>query len=293
MSVFAVVVTFNPCFDVLKALLQALVPQVHAVMVVDNNSTENVGAWLDKQQLDTVSIQNLSSNKGIATAHNNGIFWAKEQQGSEFVLLLDQDSIPAVDMVNKLLTAIQKGTNIAAVGPKYLDIKDVHKSPFVKLIGCKLHSVACADHEVVAVDHLVSSGSLISIAALHSIGGMQEQLFIDYVDTEWCLRAIHRGYALCGVGAAQMEHSIGDEQVSIFGRKVALHSPLRQFYIIRNGLWLLRQSWVSWSWRFMDIKRLLIIYIIYSLFVGKRLQNWQMMNKGIWQAVIGKVGVYK
>ncbi len=292
MSVFAVVVTYNPCLDTLKELLHALVPQVDAVTMIDNNSTANIDTWLEQQQLETVSIQSLTSNKGIATAHNKGITWAREQQ-AEFVLLLDQDSIPANDMVAELLTVMKKDTNIAAVGPKYLDIKGSHQSPFVKLIGRKLHRIACADNEIVAVDHLVSSGSLISMAALHNIGDMQEQLFIDYVDTEWCLRAIHKGYALFGVGAAQMAHSIGDQQVSIFGRKLAVHSPLRQFYVVRNGLWLLRQPWVSWHWRYMDIQRLFLIYITYSLFIGKRLQNWQMMNKGIWQAITGKMGAYQ
>ena len=292
MSVLAVVVNYNTCLETLQSLLQSLVVQVDAVTIIDNNSTANIGTWLGQQQLETVSIQSLTSNKGIATAHNKGIRWAREQH-AEFVLLLDQDSIPALDMVDKLLTAIQKEPNIAAVGPKYLDIKGNHKSPFVKLIGCKLHRIACADHEMVAVDHLVSSGSLISMAALHKIGGMQEQLFIDYVDTEWCLRAIHKGYALFGVGAAQMAHSIGDQQVSIFGRKLAVHSPLRQFYVIRNGLWLLRQPWVSWRWRCMDIQRLFLIYITYSLFIGKRFQKWKMMNKGIWRAIIGKMETYK
>jgi len=292
MSVFAVVVTYNPCLDTLKELLQALLPQVHAVTIIDNNSTVNINMWLEQQQLATVSIQSLTTNKGIATAHNKGIQWAMEQQ-AEFVLLMDQDSIPAPDMVSKLLNSIQQDNNIAAVGPKYLDIKGSHQSPFVKLIGRKLHRIACADNEVVAVDHLVSSGSLISTAALHKIGTMEEQLFIDYVDTEWCLRAIYKGYALLGVGAAQMAHSIGDQQVSVFGRKLAVHSPLRQFYVIRNGLWLLRQPWVSWQWRCMDIQRLFLIYITYSLFIGKRFNNWQMMSKGIWRAITGKMGAYK
>jgi len=292
MTVFSIVVTYNPCLDTLKELLHALVPQVHAVKIIDNNSTVNVSAWLEQQQLATVSVQSLTTNKGVATAHNKGIQWAQAQQ-AEFVLLMDQDSIPAPDMVAKLLNTLQQDSNIAAVGPKYRDIKGSHQSPFVKLVGCKLCRMACADHEVVAVDHLVSSGSLISMTALQKVGVMQEQLFIDYVDTEWCLRAVHKGYTLLGVGAAQMTHSIGDQQVSIFGRKLAVHSPLRQFYVIRNGLWLLRQPWVSWHWRCMDIQRLFLIYITYSLFVGKRLQNWQMMNKGIWQAITRKMGPHK
>ncbi|MFX8766500.1 glycosyltransferase family 2 protein, partial [Acinetobacter baumannii] len=41
---------------------------------------------------------------------------------------------------------------------------------------------------------LISSGSLISVEALKAVGLMRDYYFIDYVDTEWCLRAEYLGY---------------------------------------------------------------------------------------------------
>jgi rhamnosyltransferase len=40
----------------------------------------------------------------------------------------------------------------------------------------------------------------------------------------------------------------------------------------------------------MDIHRLLLIYIIYSLFVTPRFKNWKMMTLGLWHGLIGKMG---
>lgn len=293
-KVIAVIVSYQPDFDQLSRLLNAINKQTAKIVVVDNHSTENVCHWLTTiESLENVYCLPLSDNSGVAKAQNTGIAWAREE-GADYVLLLDQDSEPASDMVSKLLAAMNQkqheGYNTAAVGAKYSDIKGQHVSPFVKLKGFKLHRITCNDDEIVAVDHLISSGCLIAMEALTQIGVMEEGLFIDYVDTEWCLRAIHKGYCIFGVGSAHMQHSLGDSFVSLFGRTIPVHSSLRYYYLIRNGIWVLRQPWVSNCWRVMDIKRLCLIYIVYSLFTGPRLDNWNMMTLGVRHGLKGKMG---
>ncbi|MDO9104114.1 MAG: glycosyltransferase family 2 protein [Methylovulum sp.] len=293
-KVIAVVVTYQPNVEQLLRLLNVISMQTEEVLVVDNNSTTNVGHWLTHTVgLSNVYCLSLSDNVGVAKAQNKGIAWAREQ-GAEYVLLLDQDSEPAFDMVGELLAAMKQkqneGYNTAAVGANYADIKGQQVPPFVKLTGFRLHRIKCNANEIVAVDHLIASGCLISMAALAKIGVMEEQLFIDYVDTEWCLRAIHSGYCIFGVGSAQMRHSLGDSFVHLFGRTIPVHSPLRYYYLVRNGLWLLRQPWISNSWRLMDIKRLFLIYMAYSLFIDPRYKNWKMMTLGIWHGLRGKTG---
>jgi rhamnosyltransferase len=293
-KVIAVVVSYQPNFDQLLRLLNVISKHTEKVVVVDNNSATNVCHWLTHAaSLSNVHCLSLSENFGVAKAQNTGIAWAQEQ-GANYVLLFDQDSEPAPDMVSQLLSAMNKkqneGYNTAAVGAKYSDIKGQHISPFVKLKGFRLHRIKCNDNEIVAVDHLISSGCLISMDALAKIGAMEDQLFIDYVDTEWCLRAIHKGYCIFGVGSAHMQHSLGDGFINLFGRTVPIHSPLRYYYLIRNGIWLLRQPWISNSWRVMDIKRLFLIYIAYSLFNEPRFKNWKMMTLGIWHGLKGKIG---
>ena len=295
-KIAAIIVTYHPCIKSLKKLLSALGSQVDLSIIIDNGSSKKSQKEIAKFKSTNTANLLLTENKGIAVAQNLGIKWARSQQ-AEFVLLMDQDSIPAPDMVKQLLSAIQnesiKNTPIAAIGPNYSDIKGSHRSPFVKLINSKLHRITCQDNEIVNVDHLISSGCLISIKSLDEIGEMEEKLFIDYVDTEWCLRALNKGYSLFGVGAAKMKHSIGDDFTYIFGRNLPVHSAIRQYYIIRNGFWLMRQPWVSHNWRIMDIQRLLLIYITYSIFIGTRYKNWKMMSKGISDAISRKMGKYE
>jgi len=291
-NISAVIVTYNPEYKTLTKLINVASKQVSTVIVVDNSSSKLVINCLHKLLPINGIIIDKGFNSGVAEALNTGISEANKISSS-YVILFDQDSIPEEHMIEELMREITSGVNVAAVGPKYFDTKGEHASPFVKLNGYSLKRISCNYHDVVKVDHLISSGCLISMEALNNIGSMEEQLFIDYVDTEWCLRAMHKGYFLLGVGSAHMQHDLGDGVVHLFGRILTVHSPLRYYYLIRNGIWLLRQPWISNQWRIMDARRLFIIYIINSFFVGKKFENWKMMTQGIWDGLNGKMGSYK
>jgi len=59
-------------------------------------------------------------------------------------------------------------------------------------------------------DFLLSSGSLVPLDVIDKVGGMEEELFIDQVDTEWCLRARSMGYRVFGAFGAILEHRLGE-----------------------------------------------------------------------------------
>ena len=91
---------------------------------------------------------------------------------------------------------------------------------------------------VVNVDFLLSSGSLLPLSALANIGLMDESLFIDHVDTEWCFRAKAHGFQLFGVCDAVMTHALGERRKEIWflrQRVVPFHKPFRYYYMFRNS----------------------------------------------------------
>ena len=117
MGVVAVVVTYQPALEVLEKLLDAIIPQVDSVVVVDNGSDTVFEAWNNNRQKYAVEVLLLGENSGIAAAQNVGIQWARNR-GAAFVLLMDQDSIPAPDMVEKLLSTISEQPTPAAAGDR-------------------------------------------------------------------------------------------------------------------------------------------------------------------------------
>lgn len=289
-GIVAIVVTYQPTLDILDQLLVALWPQVKSVVVVDNGSHFDLEAWNRERVTNPVELLLLGENRGIAAAQNVGIQWARDR-GAGFVLLMDQDSVPAPDMVEKLLSALSEQLLPAAAGPRYMDARQDNPPPFIRVHGLRLVRCACAtEKSVVPVDYLIASGCLIPMSVLDKVGGMRDDLFIDYVDIEWGLRARHHGFHSYGVCPAHMQHSLGDHPIKFFGKSIPLHSPLRHYFHFRNAVLLYREPWVPLNWKLVDGWRLLLKYVFYSLFAKPRLAHWRMMTLGVWHGLVGKTG---
>jgi rhamnosyltransferase len=270
---------------------------VDAVVLVDNGSEKACLAWLDPLNFPGLVPILLDSNQGLAAAQNLAIEKARAL-GAEFVLLSDQDSLPAPDMVRRLLsfarTKQASGCHLAAVGPSYFDLHQKKLRPFVRVRGLRVRRFDCANpQEVVEVDHLISSGSLIPMTTLDVVGGMREELFIDYVDTEWCLRAWRKGYRLFGVCNATMRHGLGDAPNYFLGRYVPVHGPLRHYYLFRNAVWLYRQGWIPLTWKLATAQRLLLKFLYFSLIPSGRLAQIAMMLRGLGDGLMNRMGCYK
>lgn len=293
-KVVGVIVTYHPSISSLSDLLSALQTQLDSVVVVDNGSPESFKTWL-AGRLDTrVEGVFLGENRGIAAAQNLGIRRARER-GASHVLLLDQDSLPAPDMVAKLLEVARQmaacAHKVAAVGPRFLDERRKSPPPFIQVRGVQLRRQNCDDAtSVVPVDYLIASGCLIPVSVFDVVGLMQEELFIDYVDIEWGLRAKQQGFDSFGVCSAYMRHDLGDEPIRLAGLAFPVRSALRHYYIVRNAVWLYSHASFSLKWKLADGWRLLLKYVFYSLFAHPRFTHLRMMTLGIWHGLNGQLG---
>lgn len=296
MQIVAVVVTYHPKFETLGALLDSLKPQVNFIVVVDNGSGEKLVGWLERYYSQSIHGIFLGTNTGVGVAHNTGIAWAR-QRGAECVALFDQDSLPAAGMIHRLAEVIQKkqaeGSKVAAVGPRYTDERQGNPPPFIQVRSIKLIRQSCSQPtSIVEVDYLISSGSLIPISTLATVGLMREDLFVDYVDIEWGLRARNKGFQSYGVCSAEMKHDLGERPISFFGKQIPLHSPLRHYYHFRNAVLLYQQRWLPINWKCVDGWKLFLKYVFYSIFAKPRLAHFRMMTLGVWHGLVGKSGKF-
>jgi rhamnosyltransferase len=296
--VSAIIVTYNPERSQLLALVCALLPQVGSIVIVDNGSSfESIRFIKEITGSHPIEVILLGVNLGIAAAQNKGIDHARDL-GSKYVMLFDHDSKPSGNMVSKLMTALQKkeglGLKVAAVGPNFSTEHIPNLKPFRVAKGFRVDRHGCPKStSVIQVSYLIASGSLIPMSTLNAIGGMCDDLFIDYVDIEWGLRASQNGYSSFGVCGALMEHDLGDLPLHFFGMSIPNHSPLRHYYLFRNAVWLYRQEYLPLQWRIGDAWRLLLKYGFYSLYGKPRLAHIKMMSKGIWHGLIGQLGQFK
>lgn len=299
-SICAIVVTFQPDFARLRALIESMYRQVDTLIVVDNGSFQQA-QLISLTKSAGVHLLPLLGNVGLAAAQNIGITWAKKNAATA-VLLLDQDSQPAPDMVARLADMAeilaQSGEKVAAVGPQFIETHRQEGLPFLQigLLGVKRirQQEGFAAPPFVEVDFLIASGSLIQLAVLDEIGGMREGLFIDNVDIEWCYRARSHGYRSFGVFEAKMLHTIGDNVISMFwgARMQPIHSPIRLYYMMRNRLILYKLPHIPYSWVMQDIPRLISKFLLFTLFVPPRLHNAKLMAKGLCHGIGGIQGAY-
>lgn len=286
LSTIAIAVTFNPVLSDLRAFIARISPQVEQLVIVDNGSTLDIEQALPTST-SSVQLIKLAQNQGLAAAQNVGIEWAIAA-GAQYLIFFDQDSNPQEDMVVTLLNGLhtleRQGISVGAVGPYFLDVRKFPSADEV--------NPSSVTQSNIVQQTLIASGSLISIEVLERVGPMAQELFIDYVDLEWCLRANALGYEHFKIADAYMIHAIGGEPIQFLGKFWPSHNPVRHYFMFRNAIWLYKKSWVPIKWKLIDCLKLIRKFIFYSLFAKPRWEQIRMMGLGIWHGLIGRMGPF-
>ncbi len=289
--VHAVVVSYRSDPERLAQQFDRLLQQVGAIVWVDNASGDTLRALAARWPAERLHTLWLDDNQGIGAAQNRGMERALAL-GASHVLLMDDDSLPAPGMVQQLLAALAARPQAAAVGACHVDPRrQAGRTPFNVVVGGRLRWLSCADAgQVWEVDHVIASGCLIPAPALRAVGAMREDFFIDWVDTEWCLRARDRGWRIYGACGAVLEHTLGDKVVRVLGREIPCHAPWRHYYQARNFVLMLRAGQMGSASRFNLAFRQFKRFLVFSTLVPGRRQYLGMWLRGLWHGCRGRSG---
>jgi rhamnosyltransferase len=297
-SVTAVVVTHRPDLADVHRLLEALAVQCGHVVVVDNGSPADLLSGLETACRTTdAELLTYHVNVGIAAAQNRGAGRAREL-GAEYILFSDQDSLPAEDMVVRLMAGLdrarERGRTVGAVGPVSVDVRSsVESMVYVsRRWGPRRAREGEATAGLIEAAFLIASGCLIPVAALDRVGDMNERWFIDHVDLEWGLRARRAGYGLYAVTDAKLDHTLGDRLTKLPGRaqEIHVHSPVRTYYLSRNTVLLLRSGLLNPWWSVGYAVWLTKYFAFNALIAAPRLSRARLMIRGIWHGLRGRTG---
>jgi rhamnosyltransferase len=298
--VVAIVVTYNPILADLFKLLSALKGQVQRTVLIDNGTLDaqsfdnSLVAALGVSTASRIERVFLGSNQGLASAQNTGIELARTFDPDQLIFF-DQDSLPDGAMVSGLLKAyaelVSQGNSIGALGPRFSDPRRQDFSPFISIRGLRLIRHQCLNEsKPIEVDYLIASGSMISMRTLEAVGVMRADLFIDYIDIEWGLRAREMGFKNFGVCAAKMNHPLGDTPIEIFGFSLPNHSPLRHYYMTRNALVLYKDKSLPLNWKIVDGYKLVLKIGFYCLFAKPRFAHLTNICRGLAHGLMGNTG---
>ena len=284
-----VLVSYEPEAQTLNDTFASLLPQLDHLFLVDNGSSIDPADLLDLKGEERLTIMRLDENLGIATAQNAGIAAAGEM-GADFVVLSDQDTVYPQGAISRLLDVFERWPKAAAVVPLFNDVNKSSSDGFI-LENSYLFSptpVAGGEHSLLQA---IASGKVIKLSTLEDIGTMDEDLFIDWVDLEWCWRARRRGYQVIGSGDVEVSHSLGDTSRNIGYREVNLRSPLRHYYITRNAFSLaLRTPYLGIVMRCVLFVRSLRYPFAFPILSPPRWRNLCAVTAGIMDALLGRLG---
>jgi rhamnosyltransferase len=280
---WAVIVTFNPNVSQLKKLIDTLSEIGVHICLVDNFSNGYKSSDLSNSGFHSI---NLKQNEGIALAQNIGIKHAIESK-ADYILFFDQDSSISNDYVEKIYTDYNalkmKSIKVGAIGPRFVDERfgfyyktvNMDKNGFREKLD--VSNITESTHSSL----LISSGSLIAVSTLKDVGYMRTNYFIDYVDTEWCIRAESLGYRNYVSVNAVMKHSIGDNVLQFKYFNVPVHSAFRRYYRVRNAFFMLREPHVPKLLALREIIFTLVHQIILIAFLKQKKQYIQSYFRGI------------
>ncbi|WP_213814538.1 glycosyltransferase family 2 protein [Glaciihabitans sp. dw_435] len=247
MSIAGVIVTFNTDVPELSSALRLISTSLSELVLADNSDDPDIARDI-KELAESMGATyiGLGGNLGIAAAQNSAIRHIRSQ-GHEYVLFLDDDSKMTADAVWALLAALKeeqrKYPKTIAAGPIILDERANIPLAFVwKSSAIKRLVDVDATAEPIEAAFLLSSGCLIEMTAFEAIGEFRDEYFIDHVDKEWGLRAGLLGYRLIVVPGVVMNHLLADS-VEFDSRGIPRHqhqNPIRDYYLTRNGIFILR-----------------------------------------------------
>lgn len=206
------------------------------IYCVDNDSKDGSPDWLLEHYggCEWFHLIYMGRNAGFSAANNVGLHKAAEA-GCDYLMILNNDTCIERDMIRKIVECAEGKRCIVAPKIYYWDRRDTIWSAggFLSPVIWKPGSFGENKKDTGAYGEkrectcLNGCCMLFSVQAFLQIGDMDEDFFLYYEDTEYCIRATQRGVRLLYCPEAKMYHKVS---ASTGGKT----SPACAYYISRN-----------------------------------------------------------
>jgi rhamnosyltransferase len=212
---------------------------VEQIFIVDNSRNQLLPS------AGNITVEHHPENIGVAGGLKIAIAWAIEE-GFDFLWMFDQDSRPDdPHLLKKLMDLYAREhrpeSPIAIVAPLAIDIQrniPIHGENWLGYASADPSNLE-HDRDFYECDMVITSGSLLSIAAAQTAPLPLESLFLDAVDYFYCLALRRQGYRVLISRTAILNHQLGNihtVQCPFSGQDIVTHtcSSLRYYYSCRN-----------------------------------------------------------
>ena len=280
-SIAGVVLLYNPDKDVIENIL-SYIDSIDFLYIIDNSkeSSEKVLNFIN-DHFEKIEYVFNQENIGVASALNIAVEKALND-GFHYLLTMDQDSMATPNMVERMLSIQNNFDNVGIISPTQID---------------KFHSPLSNAIEINEKLVVMTSGNLLNLSVFKIVGPFNEELFIDFVDVEYCLRLKQNNFKTIQIKSLELLHSEGNLTAKSFLGKTVYphnHAAFRWYYKTRNLFYINKLYGKNFPQYFSEEFKLFrnnIIKII--LFESRKREKLWWMIKGFYHFKKNRMGKYQ
>ena len=234
---------YSDTLECLESLKKINYPN-YEVVVVDNNSSGDDVKIIKENFGDFVKEIIVSEgNLGFSGGNNLGIKYSLDN-GSNFILLLNNDTVVEPDFLDKLVDSFNKNENVGITAPK---INYYYKPEIIWTVGGEISKIRGSgfaysdknESEIENKEKFVTFASgcclLIKKEVFENIGFLDEKFFLYVEDTDFCCRTVKAGYKIVVTPKSKIYHKVGNSTSESLKQ-----IPL--YYTTRNRLFFAKKN---------------------------------------------------
>jgi hypothetical protein len=290
--VYTIVLNYNNFSDTVETLQSVLMLAYtnNQILLVENSTKKEIPERI-RQLFPDIEIIENEKNLGYAGGNNVGIRYAMKQ-GAEYIFVINNDISIQPDVLEKLVFAMESDLTAAACQPlvTYYDDKDKIWSAGSQLFlgyprlyckGKRKHGKGTKKPPF----GLVGCALLFRAQSLQEIGLFDESLFLLQEETDWCMRAIKKGFCLLVVCEAVVHHKVS-VTLGCFSKEYL-------YYIARNWLLVGKRHSDRRGYTYILLTELFtrIPYYLYKLARKKQITMMKYYYYGLMDGLHGISGV--
>ena len=253
----------------------------YKIIVVDNNSQDDsVKVLKEHYKNEEIILIESKENLGFSGANNIGIEYAKDNDYN-YVMLLNNDTIIDENMISIMLETSKKYNCLVSPKIYYFDNEDIIWSAGGSINWKKGLPIQYGINEKDEKQHdkekfiefATGCCLLIPIDAINKVGGLSEEYFLYYEDTDYSAKIIKEGFKILYKPEAFMYHKVsastgGEKSISywyymtrnrlIFNKKFSKYKVLNNLYfysttVIKTIKYLINKNIIALKGTYMGI----------------------------------------
>lgn len=245
-KVCIVILNWNGLEDTVECLesLKRITYPNYEIILVDNGSEGNDVEVLRERFGDHIHIIENDKNYGFAEGCNIGMRYALETSTTDYILLLNNDTVIDPDFLSELVDVADSNAMIGIVGPK---IYYYHEPTMIQSAGGqinwwtgKMTLIGCGQNDrgqfdtMKDVDWLLGCAILIRRRTLEDIGLLFAGYFAYFEETDWCVKCTKAGYRVVYLPDAKVWHKRPPS--------ISKTDNSRLYYVTRNRFFFMKRN---------------------------------------------------